>query len=133
MHADNIAFPKRSDLEIFTLAAGFLDYALDGESGSRGCIFLESVVPLEDLSGVFMPQGFSCGAGDVEEKIHSYRKVGRVNQSSTVAFDQLSYPTHFSVPSSRADHHVLAGLDAGFDIGDNAGRGGEIDYYISPL
>ena len=113
VHAHDIAFAKGSDLQILLrpLAAGFADHALDGDRRSRGRIFLVSVVPLEDLSGVLVLQGCSRGARDVEEQIHSHGEVRRVNEVRAVALDQLPDSIYFSIPACGADHHVLARAD----------------------
>src|SRR5580658_10137206 len=87
-------------------------------------------MPFEDLSGVFVLQGCSCCARNVQKQIYTHGEVWRVNESGAVALDQLPDAVQFSVPSGRPDHHILARRDTGFDISNHAGGRGEIDDHI---
>ena len=41
--------------------------------------------------------------------------------------DEIADLVDFVVPAGSADDHILAGLHAGFDISQDAVRGGEVD------
>ena len=47
--------------------------------------------------------------------------------------DQPPNALYFVVPASRANYHILARADAGLDVGDDAGRRGEIDDYVDAV
>jgi hypothetical protein len=85
------------------------------------------VVPFENLAGVIVAQGSGGGTGDVEEEIHAYGKVRGVDESGSVLLDQGANVVDFLIPSRRADDYVLAGFHAGFDVGEDALRGSEVD------
>src|SRR5579864_4932184 len=130
MHPHDFAFAEGNDLEIFFLAAGFANYVLDGESRAGWRVFLVRVVALEDLSGVVVTQGGGRGPGDIEEQVHTYGKIGRVDESSVVRIHQFANAVPYVVPTGCAHDHVFSRVDAGFDVGDYAVWGGEVDDYV---
>ena len=85
------------------------------------------VVTLENLARVIVTQSCGGGAGDVEEEIYAYGEVCGVEESGSVVVDQVADVVEIFVPARGADDHVLAGFHAGFDVGEDAGGGGEID------
>ena len=127
MQADYLAFAEGCDLESFLLAAGFADYALEGDGRAGGGVFLVGVVALENLAGVIVAQGGGGGAGDVEEEIYADGEIGGVEESCSVVLDQVADVVDFFVPAGGADDHILAGFHAGFDVGEDAVGGSEVD------
>ena len=85
------------------------------------------VVALEDLSAVIVAKCCSRGTCDIEEKIHAYRKIRSVDESSALLLDQLADTVLLAVPASRAHDHILAQSNAGFDMSHDAVRDCEID------
>ena len=104
----------------FFVAAGFADDVLEGDRGAGGGVFLVGVVAFEDLARVVVAQGCCGSARYVEEKIHADGEICGVEESSFVLLDQGADVVDVLVPAGRADDHVLAGFDAGFDMGEDA-------------
>lgn len=112
------------------LSTRFADYLLECDCSAGRGVFFVGVVAFEYLTGVIVMQGGGGGAGYVEEQIYSDGKVGGVDESGFVLFDQGADVIDFFVPAGGADDHILAGSDAGFDVGEDAVRGAEIDYGV---
>ena len=89
------------------------------------------MVPLEDLSGVIVPQSRGGRARNVEKQIHSHGEVCRVNKSRAAALNQFPDAIDLSMPAGGADDHILARRDTGLDMADNTRRSGEIDHHIN--
>src|SRR5580658_1208533 len=126
MQADDLAFAEGCDLEVF-MTTGFADDALDGDSRARRRIFFLDVMALENLTGIIVAQGGGGGAGDVEEEIHAYGKIRAIDESGALLRDQGADTIDFRVPAGCAHDHILASFQAGFDVGEDAVRSGEVD------
>ena len=137
VQADDFAFAEGSDFEVSGAAgrhfsAGFADQILERDGGTGGCVFFCGVVTLEDLSRVVVVQGSGGGAGGVVEEIDADGKISGVDEAGFVLVDEGVDAIEVviligAVPARSPDDHVLAGLDAGFDVGeDDVGRA-EVD------
>jgi len=85
------------------------------------------VMALENLPLVVVIQGRCGGSGGVEKQVHSHGEISRVNESGLMLLNQGADSVEFFVPAGSAHDHVLACADAGFNIGEHAVGGGEID------
>ncbi len=85
------------------------------------------MVAFKNLSGIIVFKGCSGSTGDLKKKIHANRKVGGIDESSSVLFHQFPDFIDFFVPSGCADDYVLASFYASFDVREHAMRGCEID------
>src|SRR5271166_6093173 len=85
------------------------------------------MMTLEDLSRVIVLEGRSRGAGYVEEQIHAHGEICGVEESGAMLLYQMAHAVEFSVPARGADHHVLAGFHAGFDVRHDAVWRGEVN------
>src|SRR5215469_14671702 len=112
------------------MGRGFAHQVLKSDRSSRGRVFLGDVMALEDLTGVLVAEGSCRGAGDVEKQIYADGKIWSVDESGFVLFDQRPNMIDILVPARGADDHVLASFHAGFDVGENAVRRGEVDHAI---
>ena len=133
VQADYVAFAERGDLEILFVTAGFADDLLDRDRSAGGGVFFMDMVTLEDLTAVIVAQGGGGGAGYVEEQIHAYGKVCGVDESCFVLLDQGPNMVDFFVPTGGADDHILAGIHAGFNVGQNGVGSREVDYGVDGL
>ena len=95
--------------------------------GAGGRVFLVNVVALENLAGVVVAHGRGGGAGNIEEEIHSDGEVGGVDESRLVPLDEGADAVEVFVPTGGAHDHILAGSGAGFDVGQDDMRCGEVD------
>ncbi len=127
VQSDDFAFTERRDLQFFAAAAGFEHRLPDCYGSAGGCVFLGDVVAFEDLSAVVALKCCGGGASDVQKEVHADGKIGTVDETGAMVLDQGADAVEFLVPAGRADHHVLAGFDAGFNVGDDAVWCGEID------
>jgi hypothetical protein len=82
---------------------------------------------LENLAGVIVAKSSGSGAGDLEEEIHANGKIRGIDESGTALLDQGADAIDFCVPAGGANHHILAGFHAGFDVGEDAVGSGEVD------
>src|SRR5579862_2041160 len=88
------------------------------------------MMAFKNLSSVIVLKRGCSGPSNIEKEIYTDREIGGINESSVVLLDQCSDAVEFFVPAGGADHHVLARFHAGFDVGQDAMRGREIDHAI---
>src|SRR5271163_21302 len=85
------------------------------------------MMTLENLAGIVVAQRGRGRAGDFKEKIYTHGEIGSIQESGSMFIDQMPYAVDFAIPAGGADYHVFTGADAGFDVGDDAMRRGEVD------
>src|SRR5215468_11394613 len=81
----------------------------------------------EDLAGVLMIKRGCCSAGNFVEEIDSNREICSIDEACTVLFDECVYAIGVVVPACGSHDHIFAAVNAGFDMGENAMRCGEVD------
>lgn len=127
MQADDITFTEGNDFGAFFLSAGFTNQLLESDGSAGRCVFFVGVVALENLARIIVAESGSGGAGNLEEEIYADGEIRAVKESCLVLLDQGADAIDVIVPACGADDHVLSGVDAGFDVGNDRVRRGEVD------